>query len=91
MWEPRSLTPLCTSRPVTGIALPYTFYWKRIFRHVVGIFFKPVVLSSPDIFAGVQLKEDDMDGTCNDTHGEMINAHTFLVGKSKGKTPLGTR
>jgi hypothetical protein len=50
-----------------------------------------VVLSSADIFGGGQLKEDDMDGTFNDTHGEMINAHIFLVGKSKGKTPLGKR
>jgi hypothetical protein len=46
---------------------------------------------SPDIFGGDQLKEDDMDGTCDDTHEEMINAHTILVGKSKGKRPLGNR
>jgi hypothetical protein len=62
-----------------------------MFHHVIGISFMSVVLSSPDNFGGDQLKEDDMDGTCNDTHGEMINAHTFLVGKSKWKTPLGKR
>jgi hypothetical protein len=50
-----------------------------------------VVLSSPDIFGGDELREDDMDGTCNDTHKEMINAHTVLARKFQGKRPLGKR
>jgi hypothetical protein len=35
-----------------------------------------------------QVKEDEMGRECS-THGEKKNAYKILVGKSKGKRPLG--
>jgi hypothetical protein len=40
------------------------------------------------LYSSPQIKKDEVDRVCT-AHGETINANNILIGKSKGRRPVG--